>query len=841
MNPNDFLENVDARHYALRLEPDLETFRFKGTVDATLELKTPSDLIYLHASKLVPWKCTVNVGKKAIQPTKLCILEKEELLEIKLPEEISGEFTVHVEFEGIINDQLVGFYRSKYKYKGKTRYIAVTQFEECYARLAYPCLDHPKKKATFDVELVVDKNLEAISNNEIEKTEEIENNKKVVKFKRTPKMSTYLLFFGVGQFSYLKDTSKKTVVRVAALPGKKKYSRFALSFGRKSLEFGEEYFAIPYPFPKLDLIGVPDFAFGAMENWGAITFRENLLYYSPKIASKMSKQRIAEVIAHEIAHQWFGNLVSPADWKYLWLNESFATYFGYGVVARYYPKWDVWSQFLASETSGAFERDSLINTIPIEMEEGDEHLAISASTAPIIYNKGGSMLRMIERYLGREKFREGLRHYLKKFQYDVAISDDLWKSLEHVSKRSITKMMKSWLKQPGFPMVEVKRIAPDMIELSQKRFTYLDHDTDQTWMIPVIIRQILPTGQIQSKKVLLRKKSMTVKINKDILAYKVNADQAGFYHVLDEKENLDNLATFIKEKKLNKFDRWGIQADMFAMVRKGELELDYYLSYLENYMDETEFLVVNDIVGNLQYLSSILDGTKWHGRIKEVKMRFIENVLNKIGWEYKPGEKHVISILRNTLLSVAALEEHEKMISLSKKLFDDLVNKEKTIEPNIRSAVYIAVARSGDKNTLDQMIELYKKAQTEQERNDLIGTMVYFKDKNLVKNAIDFIMKNVPLGNKAFPLIGAARNPAMKKDFWPWFKNNIQELEKLHPYHFGYIIDRAIPRAGIHHKNDVEKYLKEYAQKPQGKMHDDIIKVALEKLEINYTFLKRHT
>ncbi|CAB1079836.1 Leucyl aminopeptidase (EC [Olavius algarvensis Delta 1 endosymbiont] len=314
---------------------------------------------------------------------------------------------------------MAGFYRSQYTYQKQSRYIAVTQFEESDARRAFPCIDHPAGKATFEITMDIDPNLVAISNQAIQKEEMLTNGRKRICFERTPKMSTYLVFFGVGEFEITTD-QEDSRVRTVTLPGMKPFAEYGMDFGRKSLAYSESYYAINYPLPKMDLIAIPDFAFGAMENWGAITFRENLLLHYPGTTSTSGEERICEVIAHEIAHQWFGNLVTPSDWRYLWLNESFATYFGFGVVDHYYPQWETWQQFLYSQTGTAMVRDALHETFAIEIP-GGEHVVINASTAPIIYNKGGSILMQIKGYIGEENFQKGLQHFLKSLRINLKL------------------------------------------------------------------------------------------------------------------------------------------------------------------------------------------------------------------------------------------------------------------------------------------------------------------------------------------------------------------------------------------------------------------------------------
>jgi tricorn protease interacting factor F2/3 len=352
------MPDLIALNYLIRLVPDLVRFTFDGRVDIQLEASKPVAQIVLNAVELAVWRCSLERPDGGV-PCAFRVDPAAEQLCIVLPETVSGQIRIQIDYAGKINDRMAGFYRSRYTRDGRTEHIAVTQFEESDARRAFPCLDHPAQKAVFDIELEVDRSLTAVSNTEIKAQEILENGQKRVVFESTPKMSTYLVFFGVGPFETLQDHVDSRV-RVLTLPGQQKFAGYGLEFGRKALQFSESYYGIPYPLSKMDLIAVPDFAFGAMENWGAITFRENLLLHYPDVTSRSGEERICEVIAHEIAHQWFGNLVTPSDWNYLWLNESFATYFGYGVVAHYHPEWEIWQQFLNGTTASAMTRDGLL-------------------------------------------------------------------------------------------------------------------------------------------------------------------------------------------------------------------------------------------------------------------------------------------------------------------------------------------------------------------------------------------------------------------------------------------------------------------------------------------------
>ncbi|HUU39422.1 MAG TPA: M1 family metallopeptidase, partial [Desulfatiglandales bacterium] len=515
---------IDPVNYKIHLEPDLQTLTFSGDIEIVIEASKSVSEISLNALELAFRKCNVLLGNESAQ-CRFYVDNQKERVNICLPKKMVGRIIVKINFSGKINDRMAGFYMSKYNAGGTWKYNAVTQFEESDARRAFPCFDHPSKKATFAVQMVIDENLVAISNGPIIEEKPLDNGKKLVIFQQTPRMSTYLLFFAVGEFEFIEDTEEEVLIRAGTMPGMTKYARFGLGFGRKALKFCEDYYGLKYPFPKLDLIAIPDFAAGAMENWGAITFRENLLLHYPGITSKAGQQRICEVIAHEIAHQWFGDLVTPSDWKYLWLNESFATYFGSGVVAYYYPEWDMWDQFLYNRTGTAFSRDGLKETVAIEIP-GGEHEVINASTAPIIYNKGASLLWHVVDYLGEHDFKEGLRRYLKKYEYKCASSHNLWEAFEEISEKPITTIMKSWIEQPGFPLVKVKRDAGNLF-LTQSRFTYLPGESDQIWIFPVTIRVFYENGYAKNITALLQEKDSIIDIGKDAISCKVNYGQIG--------------------------------------------------------------------------------------------------------------------------------------------------------------------------------------------------------------------------------------------------------------------------------------------------------------------------
>ena len=407
----------------------------------------------------------------------------QEALVVSLGRAVRGRLTVEVEYEGELNDRMLGFYLSRYKEGGRERRLATTQFEAADARRAFPCFDEPAAKATFDISIVARGDHTAISNMPVASKKRLGGRgseaRTLYAFETTPVMPTYLVYMGVGEFEFVGGTTGDGVaVRVAATRGNAKKGRYALGLAKELLGLYGRYFGSPYPLPKLDLIAVPDFAAGAMENWGAITFREAVLLYDPKTSSTRTKQFIAEVVSHEIAHQWFGNLVTMKWWNDLWLNESFATFMATKFVHMLHPEWDMWDQFAGDAVATAMSLDALRSTHPIDVVVSSPS-EIREIFDAISYDKGGSILLMLEDYVGEAAFRRGLRRYLKDHAYGNAAGSDLWDAIGAASGLPVKRLVQAWIGRGGFPMVEASRRGPGgrrlgggRLRLGQERFAY---------------------------------------------------------------------------------------------------------------------------------------------------------------------------------------------------------------------------------------------------------------------------------------------------------------------------------------------------------------------------------
>ncbi len=829
MNTAENIQKLYPVHYQIKLVPDLNQFTFTGTVLIDLIAHEPATEIQLNIVDIAVRKCTwiVNNQKKICE---FYINSEEEQMKILLPEPTQGSIQISIDYHGQINSTMRGFYRCKYRVDGKEKYMAVTQFQESDARSAFPCIDHPAYKATFGIEMIIDHHLTAISNQFIAEETYLESGKKRVLFHRTPKMSTYLLFFGVGEFDCLQDIGNVTI-RALTPPSMSQYARCALEFGRKSFDFCQAYYGVPYPLPKLDLIAVPDFAFGAMENWGAMTFRENLLLVFPELTSNANLERIYEVISHEIAHQWFGDLVTPKSWKYLWLNESFATYFGYRVVANYYPDWCVWERFLYNESASAMSRDGLHETVAIEIP-GGEHVVINASTAPIIYNKGGSILRQINGYIGDNAFQQGIQHFLRQFAYDTATSDHLWESLENLSQQPVVRIMKGWVEQLGFPEIQVEKQGNQLI-LSQNRFTYIPNTFDQQWPIPVSISMVDAQGNISSTKFLMETQTAAIDIQEPMVAYKLNEGQSGFYRVwYKQVEDRHNLCNLIREQKISPQDRFGIENDLFAYVKSNRLSVSEYLNFLSNYEQECHFLPLLSISDHIHSLYIIMNDS-YKSEITKTGVRLIENMLNRIGYEPQANEPHPVSILRDYILFQGVSLGSESLTVFTQNQYQNL-RKGQSIHPNIMKSIYQTGAFFGKTDDFEWMQYQIDKTQSEHQRLNILSALAYFQPKEILIQLQKYILETIPSRNKYLVVIKMTDNPCAIPLIWDWYIRNLNVFEQFHPVHHERVIEAIVPICGLEKTAEVKAFISSYEK--QHPALADTLHLSLEKLNINLQF-----
>lgn len=811
-------------HYTLRIEPNLDSFTFRGDLNLELTADAPLGEVVLNALELQIRSCVLEDASGAVPLNWKTEVDREVLL-LEPEREVEGTLQISVRYEGAINDRMAGFYRSAVRSEDAVEWIAISQFQESDARRAFPCFDHPAAKGTFDIEMVVNAHLTAVSNMPIGEATVMENGKRRFRFETTPAMSTYLVFLGVGRFEVLADPEDSRV-RLITPPARSRYGDLGLSFGKMSLAFCENYFQIPYPLGKLDLLSVPDFAFGAMENWGAITFRENLLLDEPATTSKSGRARICEIIAHEITHQWFGNLVTPADWSYLWLNESFATYFGFGIVDHYYPDWGTWDQFMLGHAQSAMDRDGLLETFPMEIP-GGEHVVINSSTAPLIYSKGAGILRQIHGYIGEERFRAGLNRYLSNHAYSNAESGDFWTAFDSVSGMPVSDIMKKWVEQKGFPLVTAHREG-HRLRLTQERFTYLSQESRTCWPIPATLRLFGADGTARDRFLLFTNREATVEIG-DATAWELNPDRTGFYRVrYADPENLEVLGEMARDGALSERDRWGLQADLFALVLAGKAALSDYLGFAGYLKEDTAFLPAAGLEGSLfQIFLTVTSGSR--RAAESLGLEMCEHVIDAIGRYPIPEEPHVIASMREQIIWHGAIYGSETISGFAFERFEELMTG-KSVPPDILQSVLKVGALQGGGKAFQWLRGRLETTASEHERLALLQAMGSAREAGVLRKSFDYVLDHVPDRNRFVPLVAMAANPHGAPVLWEAFLASQERFDAFHPLLYERVLGAIITGCGLEFPDAVKDFSERHLEAKD--LAKDVIRLSLERLEI---------
>ncbi|MDH5569266.1 MAG: M1 family metallopeptidase [Nitrosopumilus sp.] len=819
-------------NYALTFEPDLKKFIFSGTEIITADCKKPTNIISMNCAELKIISCNIKSKGTSIKSTPI-LNEKKEEIQIKLGEKIKGRVIITIEFQGILNDRLLGFYRSQYQQNGKTKYLATTQFEAADARRAFPCWDEPEAKATFEISIIVNNKFSAISNMPVKSKKKI-GSKTIYNFAKTPIVSTYLIYLGVGEFEYLTSKIGKTQIRVIATKGNKSKGKFSLELGKKLLTSYEKYFGIKYPLPKLDLIAVPDFAAGAMENWGAITFRETILLYDPKTSSTRTKQFIAEVISHEIAHQWFGNLVTMKWWNDLWLNESFATFMATKFVDKFYPEWDLWDQFVEDAMNVAMSLDSLKTTHPIDVKVNSP-AEIREIFDAISYDKGGCVLRMLEHYVGEPNFQKGLKKYLSDFKYKNAAGQDLWNAIGNASGMPVSSMVHTWLKQPGFPLIEVHQDG-NILKLKQKRYL-LESDkkfSKGLWSVPIS----LGLDDAISKK-LFTKKSMTVKLPKNTVGFVANYGRKGFYRVKYDEGILLDLKMLVDEKRIPAIDRWAIQNDLFSLCVSGDEQIRNYLDFSDAYFNEDSYLATVNVAHNLASLYFRAFDEKFVEEIRIYAVNYFKKILFNLGWDPKKSDKHTDALLRSFVISALGKMGDDEITDEALRRYKKFLKSPGSIPPDLVEPICSIAAWNGNSKTHAELIKLYKNAKTMEEKLRFLGALCGFKDKKLLLKSLDFSQtSNVRSQNMQLPIMRVAANPYGDKVLWPWLKKNWKKLNKK-VGHGNPLFNRIVASISSVADDSMEKEIKIFFKKNPTPGTERTQAQTLERIRINSKLLRR--
>jgi puromycin-sensitive aminopeptidase len=774
---------VTPERYEIRLTPDLTNWTFAGEETVSLKVREPVREIALNAAELELHSASLRLKGGRALPAGITLDGENEQATFSFSETIEpGACELRIEFSGILNDKLHGFYRSTYKdAAGREKPLASTQFESTDARRAFPCWDEPAFKAVYQVTLVIDETLTAISNASVVNEKKLAGTgKKEIVFADTMKMSTYLVAFIVGEFEATDPVIiGKAPLRVWAVPGKRRLADFALAIGKASLEHFSRYYDIPYPGDKLDLIAIPDFASGAMENLGAITFRETALLVDAEKATRAELERVADVVSHENAHMWFGDLVTMKWWNGLWLNEAFATFMEMLAVDAWKPEWRRWDSFTVSRAA-AMQVDGLKSTRPIEFPvERPEEAAGMFDV--LTYEKGASVLRMLEQYLGAEAFRDGIRLYLGRHAYANAETTDLWDALEESTKQPVRALMDSWIFQAGYPLIAVSKDSGGLL-LSQQIFRYLQDgsDRDRQWHVPIFVRAATRAGII-NRTLLMTGREQRIQLDSDVEWAVVNAGAHGFYRVRYDGELLDSLQSGLREK-LSAVERFCLVNDAWASTLAGLTTLADYLTLIELLRDEDDLNVWTAVIGSAHHLDRILDDGQWASlgqRLRDLLAPAVE----RFGWEPRRGESDLERQLRGDLIgALGTLGEDRATQARARELYARYEKSADGVDRNLIPALVSIIAHTGSNGDYENFYRRFKEAGTPQEETRYLFSLAHFRDSRLIERTLELTLNGeVRTQNAPYLMRGILLNKDARERAWSFMKEHWDEMLRQYP------------------------------------------------------------
>jgi len=787
---------VVPNRYDLRLEPDLVAHTFDGEEKIAVDVTEATAEVVLNTAELAITEVVADNGAGARVHGVAATDEAAERSRLQFDRPLDvGAWRLRLRFRGTLNDKLRGFYRSTYKDpSGATRTIAATQFEATDARRAFPCWDEPDFKAVFATTLVIDPALTAVSNTGVVE-ERAEGGKKVVRFADTIRMSTYLVAFIVGELEATEPLHVGRVpLRVWCVPGKRRLAAFGREVGATTLRFFEEYYGVPYPADKLDLLAIPDFAAGAMENLGAITFRETALLVDESSATHGELERVADVVAHENAHMWFGDLVTMSWWNGIWLNEAFATFMEMLAVDAWKPEWRRWTSFGVSRAA-AFNVDGLWSTRPIEFPVHAPRDA-DAMFDVLTYEKGASVLRMLEQYLGPEVFRTGVRRYLRAHAYENADTGDLWSALGKAASAPIPTVMDGWIFRPGYPLVSA-RIEGGRLVLTQQRFTYLPSppaplpwrpapsqmDTAaRGWQIPVQVR-VDGAGGAEVQRLLLGEGEAGLPLPSGLTSVLVNEGGHGFYRVRYDDQLLDRLLARLNDG-LAPIERFNLVNDTWAAAVAGLVPLTQYLDMVTRFGGERDRNVWTVLLSSLHALNRVARPED-RPHLERFTRRLVGPAVAELGWAPRPGETDLVRQLRGDLLrALGTLGNDADAQARAAELYAASLVDSRAVDANVLPALIMILAWTGDATRYADFVERFRGAATPQEEQRYLYALTLFRLRPLIDQTLaktingEIRTQDAPFVVRSMLMTVSAREPA-----WEFVKAQWDTMDRLYPKH----------------------------------------------------------
>ena len=750
------LDTLTPNHYNLTLDlTRAEEKEFSGTVIISGE--STSESISLHSKGLTIQSATIDN-----QPADVSFGEFDEL-RLSQPNLENGNHTIHINFSGNITDAMHGLYPCYFTHDGVKKQLFATQFESHHAREVFPCVDEPAAKAEYDLTLITRPGITVLGNMPVKHQEENDNSLTTT-FEKTPRMSSYLLAFVIGELHKKSARTKSGVeVNVWATPAQNENTLdFALDIATRSIDFYDEYFGVKYPLPKSNHVALPDFSSGAMENWGLITYRESCLLADPELTPESSRRFIATVIAHELSHQWFGNLVTMQWWNDLWLNESFANMMEYVAIDALQPDWHMWEDFATNEVTAALRRDSLdgVQSVQADVNHPDE---ISTLFDPaIVYAKGGRLLVMVRKLIGEEAFRTGLKSYFEKFAYKNTVGNDLWQELESASGQPIVNLMNAWISQPGLPVVSVSS-SHDAATLSQERFFIGEHQpSDALWPIPLFTNQPLDVK-------ILDQKEITVSIERPL---QLNCGLSAHFVTKYDESTREYLFKNITE--LPTLDKICILQDATILARAGFENSASLLPLALSLKTETNEKVFGMAAGALTELRKFVDDNDAaRDSLKRISGEFARATFEELGWDEKDGESDDDRERRTTALSLMMYSEDKEVLNEAKTRFDS--NKLEDLPTEIRALIISANVRHFETpEMIENLFATYKNTPSNDLQNDIAIGLTSTKNPETAEK----ILANIKNSNIIRPqdasrwFVYLIRTRESRQIAWNWLKEN---------------------------------------------------------------------
>ncbi|CAG7562111.1 unnamed protein product [Fusarium equiseti] len=823
-------KNVKPLHYDLTLEPNFETFKYEGTVVIDFDVIEDSTSIALNTVDLEIHETLVEANGATISSSPTLDYDKDSqtttiTFDKTIPAGQKARLTQR--FTGILNDDMAGFYRSSYKdEQGNTKYIATTQFEATDARRAFPCLDEPALKATFTVTLIADKDLVCLGNMDVASEKEVDSKvtgkkSKAITYNKTPIMSTYLLAFIIGDLKHYETNNFRVPIRVWCTPDQDlDHAVFSAELGARTLEFYEQQFGSQYPLPKMDMVAIPDFAAGAMENWGLITYRVVDLLLDEKTSSAVTKKRVAEVVQHELAHQWFGNLVTMDFWDGLWLKEGFATWMSWYSSNAFYPEWRIWEGYVTEDLRSALGLDSLRSSHPIEVpvKRADE---VNQIFDAISYEKGSCVLRMISKYLGEDVFLKGVRIYLDRHAYGNTETTDLWAALSEASGKDVERVADIWTKKVGYPVVAVTEDeSKGTIHVKQNRFLRtadVKPEEDEV-LYPVFLNLRTKDGIQEDLALNVREADFEVP---DFDFYKVNSGHSGIYRTSYTSERLQRLGQNAKAGLLGVEDRAGMIADAGALAAAGYQKTSGLLSLLQGFDSEDEFIVWDEITLRVASLRDawIFEEDDVNKALKAFQRDLVSKKANEIGWNISSSDDFTAQRFKALMFGKAAIVEDESAKKAAFELFEKFINGDReAVQPNLRSSVFGVVLTYGGEAEYNAVLKEYETAKQSSERNTALRSLGFAKDPELIKRTLAYTLSdNVKTQDIYMPLAGLRAHKEGILALWGWVKENWDVLTKRLPPGMSLLGDMvAISTSSFTHANqidDVKSFFEEKGNK----------------------------